>query len=112
MSSETDVTVYEGQVELSNAEGSVQVGANQRAVAQAGQAPVTVAVVRPRDAVQWTLYYPPVFSPERAGERRCCSRRSVHWPWAASMRRVANSPKCSRRPPTTARRSRCSPSSP
>ena len=61
---ETTVTVYEGRVELSNAEGSVQVGANKRAVAQAGQAPVTVAVVRPRDAVQWTLYYPPVFSPD------------------------------------------------
>ena len=61
---ETTVTVYEGRVELSNAEGSVLVGANQRAVAQAGQAPVTVAVVRPRDAVQWTLYYPPVFSPD------------------------------------------------
>jgi tetratricopeptide (TPR) repeat protein len=60
---ETGVIVYEGRVEVSNAAGSVQVGANERAVAQAGQAPVSVAVVRPRDAVQWTLYYPPVFSP-------------------------------------------------
>jgi tetratricopeptide (TPR) repeat protein len=60
---ETGVTVYEGRVEVSNPAGSVQVGANQRALARAGQAPITVAVVHPRDAVQWTLYYPPVFSP-------------------------------------------------
>jgi tetratricopeptide (TPR) repeat protein len=59
---ETGVIVYEGQVQVSNPVGSVQVGANQRAVAQAGQAPVAETVVRPRDAVQWTLYYPPVFS--------------------------------------------------
>ena len=60
---ETGVIVYEGRVEVSNAAGNVQVGANQRAVAHAGQAPITETVVRPRDAVQWTLYYPPVFSP-------------------------------------------------
>ena len=59
---EIGVIVYEGRVEVSNAAGNVQVGANQRAVAHAGQAPITEAVVRPRDAVQWTLYYPPVFS--------------------------------------------------
>jgi len=59
---ETGVIVYEGRVEVSNTAGSVQVGANQRAVAHAGQAPITETVVRPRDAVQWTLYYPPVFS--------------------------------------------------
>ena len=64
--SETGVIVYEGRVEVSNAIGSVQVGASQRAVAQVGQAPVTETVVRPRDAVQWTLYYPPVFSPSES----------------------------------------------
>lgn len=63
---ETGVIVYEGRVEVSNAAGSVQVGANQRAVAHAGQAPITETVVRPRDAVQWTLYYPPVFSPSES----------------------------------------------
>jgi Tfp pilus assembly protein PilF len=61
---ETGVIVYEGRVEVSNAAGSVQIGANERALAQAGKAPVTEAVVRPRDAVQWTLYYPPVLSPD------------------------------------------------
>jgi tetratricopeptide (TPR) repeat protein len=59
---ETAVIVYEGHVQVSNATGSVRVGASQRAVARAGQAPITEAVVHPRDAVQWTLYYPPVIS--------------------------------------------------
>ena len=31
----------------------------QSAIAEKGQAPVLRTVVRPRDAVQWALYYPP-----------------------------------------------------
>jgi tetratricopeptide (TPR) repeat protein/opacity protein-like surface antigen len=57
---ETRVIVYEGRVRVSNAAGSVGVGSGAAALAQAGSAPVTEAVVRPRDAVAWTLYYPPV----------------------------------------------------
>ena len=34
----------------------------QSAVARAGQAPQAYLVARPRDAVQWSLYYPPIFS--------------------------------------------------
>jgi FecR protein/Tetratricopeptide repeat len=59
---ETGVIVYEGRVQVSNAAGSVPVGADERATARAGQAPITAAMVHPRDAVQWTLYYPPVIS--------------------------------------------------
>ena len=54
------VTVYEGQVAVSNAAGTANATSGQSVSASAGQTPVAQAVVRPRDAVQWTLYYPPV----------------------------------------------------
>jgi len=56
----TDLTVFEGKVLASNASGGLPVTTGQSAVAEAGKAPVYRVVVRPRDAVQWALYYPPV----------------------------------------------------
>jgi tetratricopeptide (TPR) repeat protein len=59
---ETSVTVLEGEVLLDNDAGSISVVAGQSAVALKGQPPILRLVVRPRDAVQWALYYPPVVS--------------------------------------------------
>ena len=56
----TLLTVYDGEILASNQAGSVTLTSGQSAVAQAGKAPVLRVVVRPRDAVQWALYYPPV----------------------------------------------------
>ena len=56
----TDLTVFEGKVLASNASGGLPVTTGQSAVAEAGKAPVYRVVVRPRDAVHWALYYPPV----------------------------------------------------
>jgi tetratricopeptide (TPR) repeat protein len=56
----TDLTVFEGKVLASNAAGGLPVTTGQSAVAEAGKAPVYRVVVRPRDAVHWALYYPPV----------------------------------------------------
>lgn len=56
----TDLTVFEGKVLASNAAGGLPVTTGQSAVAEKGKAPVYRAVVRPRDAVHWALYYPPV----------------------------------------------------
>lgn len=44
----------------SNASGKLAVTAGQAMVARAGAAPMPELVVRPRDAVQWTLYYPTI----------------------------------------------------
>jgi len=63
----TTITMMEGVVLASNDLGSVEVGAGERAVAEPGKAPVKSVVVRPRDAVTWALYYPPVLgSADRA----------------------------------------------
>lgn len=56
----TELTVFEGKVLAANAAGGLPVTTGQSAVAEAGKAPVYRVVVRPRDAVHWALYYPPV----------------------------------------------------
>jgi tetratricopeptide (TPR) repeat protein len=56
----TLLTVYEGAVLAQNPAGSLTLQSGQSAMAEAGKAPVLRTVARPRDAVQWALYYPPV----------------------------------------------------
>jgi tetratricopeptide (TPR) repeat protein len=54
------LSVFEGTVLAANEAGSLMLTGGQSAVAETGKAPVLRVVVRPRDAVQWALYYPPV----------------------------------------------------
>ena len=56
----TFLSVFEGKVLASNEAGRLTAVSNQSAVAERGKAPEFRVVVKPRDAVQWTLYYPPV----------------------------------------------------
>ena len=56
----TLLTVFDGRVVASNADGSVAAGKGEGVVAEAGRAPRGHLPVRPRQAVQWALYYPPV----------------------------------------------------
>ena len=56
----TVITMIEGTVEASNEHGSVTVTRGEEAVAEPGKAPQRRVVVRPRDAVAWSLYYPQV----------------------------------------------------
>jgi tetratricopeptide (TPR) repeat protein len=54
------ISIFQGQVALNNEAGSITLAKGQSAVAEANRAPLLQLVVRPRDAVQWTLYYPPI----------------------------------------------------
>lgn len=54
------LSVFEGVVAATNPHGSAQVASGQSVAAEAGQPPTPYVLVRPRDAVQWALYYPPV----------------------------------------------------
>lgn len=58
-----EVTVYEGIVRAYNKHGEVRLTTNQTAQAKKGQAPVLILKAKPRDAVNWSLYYPAVFEP-------------------------------------------------
>jgi len=56
----TKITMLEGVVDASNPQGSLTVTAGEQAYVEPGKAPVKRIVVRPRDAVAWSLYYPRV----------------------------------------------------
>jgi Tfp pilus assembly protein PilF len=56
----TTITMLEGVVEATNAQGSLTVTKGEQAFVEPGKAPVKRIVVHPRDAVAWALYYPPV----------------------------------------------------
>lgn len=71
------LTVFEGTVVAQNAAGSLVLGDGQSAIAEAGKAPVARVVVRPRDAVHWTLYYPPVIQDRQAPTYRAQSLLAV-----------------------------------
>src|SRR5262245_54133369 len=62
----TFISIFEGIVLATNQAGSLTLTSGQSAVAEQGRAPMLSVVVRPRDAVQWALYYPPTlfFRPE------------------------------------------------
>jgi tetratricopeptide (TPR) repeat protein len=59
---ESSVIVFEGVVAATNPQGEIRLASGEGAVAAAGEAPQPRIVVRPRDAVQWALYYPPIFA--------------------------------------------------
>lgn len=54
------ITVFEGVVVAVNQQGELRLSSNQSVIAQQGAAPTYLTVVRPRDAVAWTLYYPAI----------------------------------------------------
>ncbi|MEO6624038.1 MAG: FecR domain-containing protein [Burkholderiaceae bacterium] len=73
----TLLTVFEGTVVAQNAAGSLTLNNGQSATAEAGKAPTVRVVARPRDAVQWTLYYPPVIQDRLAPTYRAQSLLAV-----------------------------------
>jgi tetratricopeptide (TPR) repeat protein len=64
----TEITIFEGKVVAANEEGTLSITNGQSVVAEKGKALSYQTVVKPRDAVQWALYYPPVMdvSPDAA----------------------------------------------
>jgi tetratricopeptide (TPR) repeat protein len=54
------LSIFEGQVSAANPAGSLMLTSGESAIARVGEAPLLRVVVRPRDAVQWALYYPPI----------------------------------------------------
>jgi tetratricopeptide (TPR) repeat protein len=63
------LTVFDGRVTARNDQGELTVANGQSLVAEAGQAPAPYVLVRPRDAVQWALFYPIILLPlaDRSG---------------------------------------------
>ena len=60
-------TVFEGKVTTSNPQGKLTLKRGESALAKAGKAPQPYMMVKPRDAVQWTLHYPSSLRSPRRG---------------------------------------------
>ena len=58
----SSLLVLEGRVTVENELGSVVLEPGTAAVGEPNKAPQLQTVVRPRDAVQWALYYPPLLA--------------------------------------------------
>ncbi len=73
-----EVTVFEGTVHAYNQHGEVHLTANQTAQAKQGQAPVLILKAKPRDAVNWSLYYPMIIEPgKKSAEYRASLKLST-----------------------------------
>ena len=57
------ITVFEGIVAAVNQQGRLNLSSGQSAITKMDTAPRRLTVVRPRDAVAWTLYYPHIIQP-------------------------------------------------
>ncbi|MCW9031854.1 MAG: FecR domain-containing protein, partial [Gammaproteobacteria bacterium] len=68
------VTVLEGKVRVSNPSGEILLAKNQVAVAKNGQAPVLDIKLKPRDTVQWALYYPNIIDTTSSSSQNLVNR--------------------------------------
>ena len=83
----TQLAVLEGKVLAQNDAGSLEVTGGQVAAARKGVAPARTVQVRPKDAVQWALYYLPVLY-VKPGEMGL-SKTGEGFPWQAKARESA-----------------------
>jgi tetratricopeptide (TPR) repeat protein len=75
----TKVSVYEGQVRVENDLGSTALTAGEAAIAEPNKPPRREVLIKPRDAVQWALYYPPIIDTRSAppGPNQSVYRRAL-----------------------------------
>ena len=66
----TTVTMLDGEVELSNAHGSVVVTSGEQAKVDVGGVPRKTAVLEATNVIQWCLYYPGVLDLKELGYSR------------------------------------------
>jgi tetratricopeptide (TPR) repeat protein len=63
----TRVTMFDGEVELSNRHGRVLIRSGEQGEVVRGQAPKKTAVIEAVNIIQWCLYYPAVLNPAELG---------------------------------------------
>jgi tetratricopeptide (TPR) repeat protein len=58
----TTIILLEGRLILANPQGQIDLDPGEEGFTELGKAPVKRVVLQPKDAVQWSLYYPGIFS--------------------------------------------------
>jgi len=64
-----EFVIYEGQVSVSNDQGSLMLVDNEAAVVRINEAPRKIAIINPVDAVRWALYYPTIIDTYQLNEK-------------------------------------------
>ena len=59
-----ELALLDGQVDLTNNQGSLKIESGQQAVVDPGQAPQKVALIDAVNIIQWTLFYPAILDPD------------------------------------------------
>ncbi|NBV86082.1 MAG: hypothetical protein EBS01_07435, partial [Verrucomicrobia bacterium] len=59
----TTMTVYEGEVEMTNPHGTLLLKSGEQAEAEIGKPPRKTALIDAKNIIQWCLYYPAVVDP-------------------------------------------------
>lgn len=80
----TEIIVYEGRVVAANDRGRVVLESGRSGFATKDAAPSKMVVVRPEDAVQWALYYPPIVT--ALGDRSGPGSPDLEGPLAEAVR--------------------------
>src|SRR5512147_2190201 len=83
------LTVFDGRITARNAQGELTVTNGQSLAAEAGQAPAPYVLVRPRDAVQWALFYPIILLP--LADRSGAAARAIAGPLGQAVELAARS---------------------
>lgn len=60
----TQLTLLDGEVDLSNEQGAVKLASGEQGTVDAGQAPRKTAMIDAVSIIQWALYYPGVLNPD------------------------------------------------
>ncbi|MGB5518078.1 MAG: FecR domain-containing protein [Gammaproteobacteria bacterium] len=71
---ETSVTVFEGTVLTHNPQGEIRITDGETAIATVNAAPRKTLLARPRDTVQWAVYFPPVIEMDKTNDVSRASR--------------------------------------
>lgn len=63
----TQLTMLDGEVELTNSAGSILLQSGEQGEVETGQAPHKTAVLDAKNIIQWSLYYPGILDPRDLG---------------------------------------------
>lgn len=67
-SKSTEISVFDGKVSAENAAGKITINKGYKGIAEAKSRPQVQAIkITPEDAVQWSLYYPPIIDDTKGG---------------------------------------------
>lgn len=72
--SETSITVFEGHVLTQNSLGETSITNGETVITKVNTAPVKTLLAKPRDAVQWALYFPPLIEADASASLSKASR--------------------------------------